>query len=214
MSKFISNVSFEKAITDVVTDLSKNMYDVTSYTEEEIAELFDLSEEEVVELSKTINDSVIAENKVYSNKKAEERLTEIQAEMSTYVNEQIASSGTLKRKIVANESEVVDEQFLYLILTDVDNNVYTQYMLIDGVPVALGSTTIDMDGYIKEEELTTTLSDYAKANEVLKADSIVNDLTTPANDTVLSTQGVSDVIGEINDAIDGILPCSCRAMPA
>lgn len=192
MSKFISNVSFEKAITDVVTDLSKNMYEIENYTDEQIANLFDLSEEEAVELEKVINDELIAENKVYSNKKTEERLTEIQAEMSTYVNEQIAGSGTLKRKIVADESEVIDEQYLYLILTDADNSVYTQYMLIDGVATALGSTTVDMDGYVKEEELTTTLEDYAKANEVLKADSVVNDLTAPTNDTVLSTQGISD----------------------
>lgn len=190
--KIITNEVLEKAVTDVVTDLSKNMYEVENYTDEQIAELFDLSQEEVTELTKVISDSLVSERHVYSNKKTEQRLTEVQSDMTTYVNEQIANSGNLKRKIVADSTLVTDEQYLYLIETDATNHIFAQWMLIDSTPTELGNTQIDLTGYVLEDDLNTALADYAKANEVLNADSIVNDLTTTSNDSVLSTQGISD----------------------
>lgn len=74
--KIITNEILEKAVTDVVTDLSKNIYEVENYTDEEINQFFDSAQEIV--LDSKIDDTTASTDKVYSSSKVEERLTEVQ----------------------------------------------------------------------------------------------------------------------------------------
>ena len=145
----ISNEVLQKATQDILQTVSEHLYEYTPYTNEEIAEIFDLDEVTSKSLSKVINDEYVAKNKVFSNEHTMELLSKTLAEANQYTTEQIANSGKLERKIVTSTSEVINENILYLILTDSTNNIYTQYMLIDGNATPLGTTQINLNDYLK-----------------------------------------------------------------
>lgn len=189
----------EKATQDILQAVVEHVYEYTPYTNEEIAEIFDLDEVTSKSLSKVINDEYVAKNKVFSNEHTMELLSKTLAEANQYTTEQIANSGKLERKIVTSTSEVIDENILYLILTDSTNNIYTQYMLIDGNATPLGTTQINLSDYLKTIDFNTKIDEYAKKNTVVLQNDIVGDLTTLSSNQVLSTQGVSD---ELDKKVD------------
>ena len=189
----------EKASKDVLQEISEHLYEYTPYTNEEIAEIFDLDEVTSKSLSKVINDEYVAKNKVFSNEHTMELLSKTLAEANQYTTEQIANSGKLERKIVTSTSEVINENILYLILTDSTNNIYTQYMLIDGNATPLGTTEINLNDYLKTIDFNTAIDEYAKKNTVVLQNDVVGDLTTLSSNQVLSTQGVSD---ELDKKVD------------
>ena len=152
----------EKASKDMLQEVSEHLYNYVPYTDEEIAEIFDLDEVTAKALSKVINDEYIAKNKVFSNEHTIELLNQTLADANKFTAEQIANSGNLKRKIVTSTSEVVDETILYLILTDSTNNIYTQYMLIDGVVTSLSTTQINLRDYLLLSDFNTEIDKYAK----------------------------------------------------
>lgn len=60
---------------------------------------------------------------------------------------------------VDNIDEVTKENVIYLIpntTTDTDN-IYDEYLLVDGEPELIGSTAIDLSGYVLKEDLPETL---------------------------------------------------------
>ena len=198
-NKYITDEIFKKGISDVMQTMADNTYEFEPYSDEEIASAFELSSEEQRSLSEVINDTVYAKNKVYSSEYTLELLEKAKAECNQYAVEQLANSGNLKRKIVSSDSEVTDENILYLILTDSTNNIYTQYMLIDGIATPLGNTQIDLSDYLLIDDFNTTIADYAKKNEVVSQNDVVNDLTTVSSSTVLSSQGTSN---ELDKKVD------------
>lgn len=157
---------------------------VENFTDDEIAELFDLSEEDIVELTKLIDDVHIAINKIYSNQRTEERLTEILAEANEYATKLLGNANFLTVEIVTSESEVTSNNVLYLIAEGLGTNTYNQFILVDGEVKSLGSTSIDLSNYHTKDEITTLLADYAKKNEVLT----INDVVTTLDDTVTDAQ--------------------------
>ena len=189
----------EKATQDILQTVAEHLYDYEPYTNEQIAEIFDLDNVTAKSLSKVINDEYVAKNKVFSNEHTMELLSKTLAEANQYTTEQIANSGKLERKIVTSTSEVVDENILYLILTDSTNNIYTQYMLIDGQATPLGTTQINLNDYLKTIDFNTAIDEYAKKNTVVLQNDVVGDLTTLSSNQVLSTQGVSD---ELDKKVD------------
>ena len=195
----ISNEVLQKATQDILQTVSEHLYEFEPYTNEEIAEIFDLDNVTSKSLSKVINDEYIAKNKVFSNEHTMELLSKTLAEANQYTTEQIANSGKLERKIVTSTSEVINENILYLILTDSTNNIYTQYMLIDGNATPLGTTQINLNDYLKTIDFNTKIDEYAKKNTVVLQNDIVGDLTTLSSNQVLSTQGVSD---ELDKKVD------------
>lgn len=195
----ISNEVLQKATQDILQTVSEHLYDYEPYTNEEIAEIFDLDEVTSKSLSKVINDEYVAKNKVFSNEHTMELLSKTLAEANQYTTEQIANSGKLERKIVTSTSEVINENILYLILTDSTNNIYTQYMLIDGNATPLGTTEINLNDYLKTIDFNTKIDEYAKKNTVVLQNDVVGDLTTLSSNQVLSTQGVSD---ELDKKVD------------
>ena len=189
----------EKATQDILQTVSEHLYDYEPYTNEQIAEIFDLDNVTAKSLSKVINDEYVAKNKVFSNEHTMELLSKTLAEANQYTTEQIANSGKLERKIVTSTSEVINENILYLILTDSTNNIYTQYMLIDGNATPLGTTQINLNDYLKTIDFNTKIDEYAKKNTVVLQNDVVGDLTTLSSNQVLSTQGVSD---ELDKKVD------------
>lgn len=198
-NKYITEEVFKKSVSDIIQTVADNTYEFEPYSDEEIASAFELSPEEQKSLSEVINDTVYAKNKVYSSEYTLELLDKTKAECNQYTVEQLANSGNLKRKIVSSDSEVIDENILYLILTDSTNNIYTQYMLIDGTATPLGNTQIDLSDYLLIDDFNTTIADYAKKIEVVSQNDVVNDLTTVSSSTVLSSQGTSN---ELDKKID------------
>ena len=195
----ISNEVLQKATQDILQTVAEHLYDYEPYTNEQIAEIFDLDNVTAKSLSKVINDEYVAKNKVFSNEHTMELLSKTLAEANQYTTEQIANSGKLERKIVTSTSEVIDENILYLILTDSTNNIYTQYMLIDGNATPLGTTQINLNDYLKTIDFNTEIDKYAKKNTVVLQNDVVGDLTTLSSNQVLSTQGVSD---ELDKKVD------------
>ena len=195
----ISNEVLQKATQDILQTVSEHLYDYEPYTNEQIAEIFDLDNVTAKSLSKVINDEYVAKNKVFSNEHTMELLSKTLAEANQYTTEQIANSGKLERKIVTSTSEVINENILYLILTDSTNNIYTQYMLIDGNATPLGTTQINLNDYLKTIDFNTEIDKYAKKNTVVLQNDVVGDLTTLSSNQVLSTQGVSD---ELDKKVD------------
>ena len=195
----ISNEVLQKATQDILQTVAEHLYDYEPYTNEQIAEIFDLDNVTAKSLSKVINDEYVAKNKVFSNEHTMELLSKTLAEANQYTTEQIANSGKLERKIVTSTSEVINENILYLILTDSTNNIYTQYMLIDGNATPLGTTQINLSDYLKTIDFNTEIDKYAKKNTVVLQNDVVGDLTTLSSNQVLSTQGVSD---ELDKKVD------------
>ena len=195
----ISNEVLQKATQDILQTVAEHLYDYEPYTNEQIAEIFDLDDVTAKSLSKVINDEYVAKNKVFSNEHTMELLSKTLAEANQYTTEQIANSGKLERKIVTSTSEVINENILYLILTDSTNNIYTQYMLIDGNATPLGTTQINLNDYLKTIDFNTEIDKYAKKNTVVLQNDVVGDLTTLSSNQVLSTQGVSD---ELDKKVD------------
>lgn len=198
-NKIITDEILKKATENILQLMTDNSYKFVPYTQEEIQEVFDLDEVTAQSLSKVINDEFVAKNKVYSNEYTNTLLEKVKAECNQYTVEQIANSGNLKRKIVTSTTDVTDESILYLILTDSTNNIYTQYMLIDGTATPLGTTQVDLSDYLLTSDFNTTIADYAKKNETVAQNDVVADLTTLSSSTVLSTQGVSD---ELDKKVD------------
>lgn len=198
-NKIITDEILKKATENILQLMTDNSYKFVPYTQEEIQEVFDLDEVTAQSLSKVINDEFVAKNKVYSNEYTNTLLEKVKAECNQYTVEQIANSGNLKRKIVTSTSDVTDESILYLILTDSTNNIYTQYMLIDGTATPLGTTQVDLSDYLLISDFNTTIADYAKKNETVAQNDVMADLTTLSSNTVLSTQGVSD---ELDKKVD------------
>ena len=195
----ISNEVLQKATQDILQTVAEHLYDYEPYTNEQIAEIFDLDDVTAKSLSKVINDEYVAKNKVFSNEHTMELLSKTLAEANQYTTEQIANSGKLERKIVTSTSEVINENILYLILTDSTNNIYTQYMLIDGNATPLGTTQINLSDYLKTIDFNTKIDEYAKKNTVVLQNDVVGDLTTLSSNQVLSTQGVND---ELDKKVD------------
>lgn len=86
----------------------------------------------------------------------------------------IAAAGHLKRKKVNSLNEIdvnaADaEQYIYMVLADVSvdgNDIYDEYMVLDGQLEKVGSWDVNLDGYVTEETLEETLKDYASQESV------------------------------------------------
>jgi hypothetical protein len=79
---------------------------------------------------------------------------------SGYITEaQAAEAAKLKKTIVVElpDAEDADENTLYLILAEDGggSDIYDEYMLIDGSMEKIGSTRIDLTGYLTEDDLAT-----------------------------------------------------------
>ena len=58
-----------------------------------------------------------------------------------------------KKDIVESLDEMTDPNTVYLIASGTSPNAYDEYIVVDGQPEKIGSTEVDLTGYLKEEEL-------------------------------------------------------------
>ena len=82
------------------------------------------------------------------------------------VDEIIGKLNRLTTEIVTVlPTENISTTTIYLIKVGETNN-YTQHMYIGDAWADLGSTTIDLSGYVSKQQLTTTLADYVKSTDL------------------------------------------------
>ena len=82
------------------------------------------------------------------------------------VDEIIGKLNRLTTEIVtALPTENISTTTIYLIKVGETNN-YTQHMYIGDAWADLGSTTIDLSGYVSKQQLITTLADYVKSTDL------------------------------------------------
>lgn len=59
-----------------------------------------------------------------------------------------------KKEIVTSLEEMTNENTIYLIANDGnDNNIYDEYLIINNIPEKIGSTAVDLTGYLKNTDL-------------------------------------------------------------
>lgn len=123
----------------------------------------------------------------------------------TEVDEIVGKLNRLTTEIVTElPTENISTTTIYLVKVDETNN-YTQHMYIGDTWADLGSTTIDLSGYVSTQQLTTALADYAKSTDLqAHVDNNTVHLTTEDRDNL--TNLLLDEHNHANKTIlDGIL---------
>lgn len=85
--------------------------------------------------------------------------------LDTFIQSQISSAGLLKRSIVTElPTENISETTIYMILKSPagsGQNVYNEYMYINGAWELIGDTAVDLTGYATETYVTNAIKDKA-----------------------------------------------------
>lgn len=82
--------------------------------------------------------------------------------LDTFIQSQISSAGLLSREIVTSlPTENISEAKIYMILKDPGQNVYNEYMYINGAWELIGDTAVDLTGYATEEYVTNAIANKA-----------------------------------------------------
>ena len=59
-----------------------------------------------------------------------------------------------KKQVVTSTEEMTDENTIYLMANEgAGNNIYDEYIVYEGTPEKVGTTEVDLSGYIKETDL-------------------------------------------------------------
>ena len=70
----------------------------------------------------------------------------------TYVKQQLANIN--KKQIVSSTTEMTDANTVYLMANSGSgNNIYDEYLVIDGNPEKVGTTEVDLTNYVQEDDL-------------------------------------------------------------
>lgn len=84
-------------------------------------------------------------------------------EADTKIGEAVAAQGHMKAQVVEGTAQMTENNVLYLVKDDTITGVdqYNEYILIDGTPTLIGSTSTDLTGYAKtadQKVITDALS--------------------------------------------------------
>ena len=194
MSKLTTDVLLKESIKSILTELVNSTYDWQEYTDEEIGQIVELDPTQVAELSAVINDSVAATNKVYSSQHTKELIQESLIEGNKYADDLVANLSNIKLDIVDSlpDSSTVNKSTIYILKDSSGgtNNTLNVWSDTTSAFVEVGKLSVNMDNYYTKSEVDTELTKKANADEVLKPDAIVADLTTTSGSTTLSTAGL------------------------
>lgn len=136
------------------------------------------------------------------NKKANSDNVYSKKEVETYVAQQIADAGHLKRVVVEQLPEVSTAQAntIYMIkktgggIASWGKNIYEEYMAIEGEWELLGNSQVDLTGYEKTEDVNKKLEDKADKATTLEGYGI-NDAYTKGE--TYSRGEITELIGQI-----------------
>lgn len=89
-----------------------------------------------------------------TNAGVQAKITEATTDMATktYVNQQLANIN--KKQVVSSTTEMTDPNTIYLLAIEGgENNVYEEYIVVNGKAEKVGTTQVDLTGYVREEDL-------------------------------------------------------------
>lgn len=168
-----SDVPVDAKFTDTVYDDTAIKELINSKIDETALADYAKKTDLKTKLSEFENDSEFITNTV-------DNLTNYYLKTETYtqdeVNNLISNINKITVEVVAElPTENISTSTIYLILIDTEKNVYSQNMYINEKWAVLGSTSVDLTGYVKSDELTTKLEAYA-TNESVETHTSNNDI--------------------------------------
>ena len=182
-----------------------------------------------------LDDLHIQSTTTYSSYRLDTLLKALKEENIQYCDEAISKLNKLSKEIITDKLQITNENTIYLLLTDPVNNVYEQWLLINGTPQMIGTTEMKLDSvYTKDEAddryalltdfntLTTSFNNLVtsvdkkidKDNIVTVLDDTVTDEQVPSAkivyDNILTEEDVLEIVNKeglkfIDDANDETL---------
>lgn len=130
------------------------------YTEEQLREWLGLSDEELETLSNIINDAEVQTNHAWSSSKIYAELLRTLSESKKFTISEIAKIVSFSYKVVNDEADVVDDKAIYLVKNQA-TGTHDMYLLIDDSPSIVGNTNINLEGYIKKDDIVDSFDETA-----------------------------------------------------
>lgn len=121
-------------------------------------------------------------------------------EADTKIGEAVAAQGHMKAQVVEGTAQMTENNVLYLVKDDTVTGVdqYNEYILIDGTPMLIGSTSTDLSGYAKTADQKVITDALSGRIDTLEA--IDHDAYALKADTVAKTD-YNTKISEIETAL-------------
>lgn len=118
----------------------------------------------------------------------------------TKIGEAVAAQGHMKAQVVEGTAQMTKNNVLYLVKDDTVTGVdqYNEYILIDGTPTLIGSTSTDLTGYAKTADQKVITDDLSERIDTLEA--IDHNTYALKTETVAKTD-YNTKIGEIETAL-------------
>lgn len=118
----------------------------------------------------------------------------------TKIGEAVAAQGHMKAQIVEGTAQMTENNVLYLVKDDTVTGVdqYNEYILIDGTPTLIGSTSTDLTGYAKTADQKVITDALSGRIDTLEA--IDHNAYALKTETVAKTD-YDTKIGEIETAL-------------
>lgn len=119
---------------------------------------------------------------------------------NTKIGEAVAAQGHMKAQVVEGTAQMTESNVLYLVKDDTVTGVdqYNEYILIDGTPTLIGSTSTDLTGYAKTADQKVITDALSGRIDTLEA--IDHNAYALKTETVAKTD-YNTKIGEIETAL-------------
>ena len=203
-----SNISNLQAADETINEAINNVY-VKSEIDSKVSELNNaiIAEKDRAEaVENGLSDEIDAillnvATKANSDDVYSKSETYTKTEVQTYVAGQIGSAGHLKRLIVlVLPTENIDVDTIYMVARNdvASDDIYNEYMYIDGAWEIIGNTTVDLSEYAKSADVQTSVDAINESIREINA-AVAN----KADASVL--EALKGEVTAIKDAENGIL---------
>ena len=164
--------------------------ELTLYDKQMIEEYIGLSQEELETINNLIEDDAIKVDKTHSSSKIYADIQQCLKDSKDYTLKEIAKKVGTNYKIVESEDKVTSTNCLYLVGNEA--NGYKIYAYVDKVPKKLSDSIITLEGYAKEEELTTHINNNV-AHLTAEEQTIVGKLGDENGSLTYDTKTISTI---------------------
>ena len=164
--------------------------ELTLYDKQMIEEYIGLTQEELETINNLIEDDAIKVDKTHSSSKIYADIQQCLKDSKEYTLKEIAKKVGTNYKIVESEDKVTSTNCLYLVGNE--TNGYKIYAYVDKIPKKLSDSIITLEGYAKEEELTTHINNNV-AHLTAEEQTIVGKLGDENGSLTYDTKTISTI---------------------